>query len=125
MDEDDLPPVLAFGEWDAPVTDGAQWLDEAPTDLTCMGCQEHFRPGDNGAIMPNGFAQHRECALRTSMGGIGHLVDHARYCHGELGTDAGLSHRLSSILVWRTFVDGERFTEEDLTGFRKLEEQAR
>lgn len=113
--------MRAFGEWDAPVTDGAEWLDAAPTDLTCMGCQEHFQPGDNGAIMPNGFAQHRECSLRTSMGGIGHLVDHEHYCRG-LGPDAGLSMRLSSVLVWRHFVNGHRFSRADLEAFRAHQE---
>ncbi len=45
---------------------------------------------------------HRECQLRTVMGGIGHLVDHERYCHG-VGPDAGLSRRRSSLLVWEWF----------------------
>jgi hypothetical protein len=36
-------------------------------------------------------------------GGIGHLVDHNRYCRGEAGPDAGLSRRASSILVWNWY----------------------
>jgi hypothetical protein len=92
--------VRAFGDWDAPITDGAEWID-VPTELWCMYCRERFEPGDNGAVMPNGFAQHRECSLRSVYGGIGHLVDHERYCRSELGPDAGLTYRLSSLLVWR------------------------
>lgn len=96
--------VLAFGQWDAPMTDGAEWI-EVPTDESCMYCQEPFEEGDNGAIMPNGFAQHRECGLRSVWGGIGHLVDHVRYCNGEYGPDAGLSYRASARLVWRHTID--------------------
>jgi hypothetical protein len=110
---DDLPPVRAFGVWDAPMTDDAEWLDAPPLNLACMYCLEHFRPGDSGAIMSTGFAQHRECGLRSVWGGIGHHVNHALYCGGELGPDAGLTYRESALLVWRHF-HGERFTVEDL-----------
>jgi hypothetical protein len=94
--------VRAFGEWDAPMTDDAEWI-EVPTDLACMLCGERFVEGDNGAITPGG-PQHRECGLRGVMGGIGHLVDHAFFCHGELGTDAGLSYRASALLTWNALV---------------------
>lgn len=102
---DDLPPVQAFGVWDAPITDDAEWI-EAPVGQLCMHCQTAFAEGDNGAIMPTGFGQHRECSLRSVLGGIGHLVDHERYCGGELGPDAGLSYRLSALLVWNMQVQG-------------------
>lgn len=120
-DYDDMPPVRAFGVWDAPVTDEAEWLDAVPTELTCMGCQEHFKAGDNGAIMPNGFAQHRECGLRGVLGGIGHLVDHAYYCRSEYGPDAGLSYRLSALLVWGWHVEGRRLARRDLEEIRRCE----
>ena len=122
MNFDDLPPVQAFGTWDAPATDDAVWLDEVPTHLRCMNCRENFRPGDHGAIMPTGFAQHRECALRSVMGGIGHLVDHERYCHGEHGPDAGLTYRQSAWLVWG-HVTKERapVTVEELEALRRIE----
>lgn len=95
------------------MTDDAEWLRSPPTDQTCVYCHEHFRSGDNGAIMPTGFAQHRECGLRSVMGGIGHHVNHPLYCGGELGPDAGLTYRESALLVWRHF-HGERFTVEEL-----------
>jgi hypothetical protein len=42
---------------------------------------------------------HRECSLRSVLGGIGHLLDHAHFC-GERGDpDAGLSFRTSALLV--------------------------
>lgn len=116
--DDELPPVRVFGEWDAPVTDGAVKLQYIPTGDACMVCNEHFKEGDNGAIFPTGFAQHRECALRSVYGGIGHVVDHARYCRSELGPDAGLTKRQSSLLVWRAWVDGDTVTEAELAELR-------
>lgn len=113
--------VRAFGEWDAPVTDEAEWI-EVPLDLSCMYCGCRFVEGDNGALMDNGWAQHRECSLRVVMGGIGHLVDHAKYCRGPLGTDAGLSYRQSARLVWRHFNDPlHPVTEEELEMWRAKE----
>lgn len=117
MDEkffDDLPRVKAFGVWDAPITDDAIWLDEVPTDMRCWVCQENFQEGDNGAIMSTGFAQHRECSLRSVFGGIGHLVDHEYFCKGPLGTDAGLSTRASALMVWNFHHNNIRVTRESL-----------
>jgi hypothetical protein len=105
--------VWAFGTWDAPMTDDAEWID-VPTDLSCMFCRQRFEPGANGAVMPTGFAQHRECSLRAVWGGIGHLVNHHRYCRGELGTDAGLGYRQSALLVWRHAVEKLPVTETEL-----------
>jgi hypothetical protein len=93
-----------FGDWDAPVTDDDEPIT-TPVGNVCAWCQEAVKEGDNGRISPTGFTEHRECSLRNVMGGIGHLVDHARYCHGELGTDAGLSLRASSLLVWEFLHD--------------------
>lgn len=112
-----LPPTRAFGTWDAPATDDAEWID-VPTELSCMHCQERFKEGDNGAVTPTGFAQHRECSLRSVMGGIGHQVDHAYYCRSELGPDAGLSYRRSAILVWAWIAEGQRFTRDDIEVIR-------
>ena len=117
-DFDDLAPVRAFGTWDAPITDGAVRI-EVPVGYPCMYCREGFKSNDNGAIMPTGFGQHRECAFRGVMGGIGHHVDHDRYCEGELGTDAGLSYRTSSLLVWRMMVEGEPASEDELEELRR------
>lgn len=112
-----LPPTQAFGTWDAPMTDDAEWIP-VPTDRHCMNCCEQFQDGDNGAIMPTGFAQHRECSLRAVMGGIGHLVDHEHYCHGELGPDAGLSYRESSVLAWQFIAERAPITVADIDARR-------
>jgi hypothetical protein len=101
-----------FGTWDAPVTDEAVPID-APLRFQCIHCRLHFLPDDNGAVMPSGVAVHRECSLRTVQGGIGHLVNHDRYCADPaLGPDAGLTYRASALLVWRVFVERATITEE-------------
>lgn len=111
-------PPRAFGVWDAPVTDDAEWID-VPTDRTCMHCQEHFAAGDNGAIFSTGFAAHRECQLRSAVGGIGHLLDHDFYCR-DVGPDAGLPYRVSALLTWRHWTrSGPPVTIEELQALRR------
>lgn len=89
--------TLIFG--DMPLWDGEERI-EVPTGRCCWHCEEPFTAGDSGMVMPTGLAQHRECGYRAVIGGIGHLVDHDYFCGGELGPDAGLSRRASSLLVW-------------------------
>ena len=113
---------LVFGTWDAPVTDDDTPI-KTPVGNLCMHCQEAIVEGDNGRITAMGFTEHRECSLRGVMGGIGHHVDHARYCHGPLGTDAGLTRRESSLLVWEFLHDtgffaGRAPTDKQLTRWR-------
>ena len=86
----------------------------APVGEKCMFCLVPVREGDQGLVNYAGVPQHRECGMRSALGGIGHQVDHEHYCEGELGTDAGLSYRDSSLLVWDWFVKGYRYTKEDL-----------
>jgi hypothetical protein len=62
-------------------------------DDACLFCQPKtgvtFDPRD----------QHVACGLRSVVGGIGHLVDHAYWC-GERGDpDAGLTYRESALRV--------------------------
>lgn len=104
--------VRAFGEWDAPMTDAAEWI-AVPTDRFCIFCGLTFTDGDNGCINEAGVGQHRECSLRSVMGGIGHLVDHPRFCDAA-GPDAGLPYRESALLVWRHLVTGPPVTLEEL-----------
>lgn len=69
--------------------------DEAPTD-TCRFCDPHpplgtFDPRD----------QHPECGLRSAVGGIGHLTNHAYWCLVVNDPDAGMTYRQSAIQVAR------------------------
>lgn len=66
--------------------------------MTCVHCHEAILPGQERADILT-MDVHRECALRSVLGGIGHLLDHAHFCHGELGPDAGLDYRTSALLV--------------------------
>lgn len=42
---------------------------------------------------------HRECMLRSVMGGIGHLEDHDFWCEQMHDPDGGLSYRESALKV--------------------------
>lgn len=65
--------------------------------MICAYCSEAILPGEDRADISNMDA-HRECALRSALGGIGHLLDHAHFCRG-VGPDAGLDHRTSALMV--------------------------
>lgn len=66
--------------------------------LICAHCRETILADEDRADIITMDA-HRECALRSALGGIGHLLDHAHFCHSELGPDAGLDYRTSALLV--------------------------
>lgn len=65
--------------------------------MICALCDEPILPNERADIRT--MDAHRECALRSVLGGIGHLIDHAHFCHGELGPDAGLDYRTSALMV--------------------------
>jgi len=65
--------------------------------VTCHLCEEPILEGEDRADV--NLDSHRECMLRSVVGGIGHLIDHAHFCRGELGPDAGLDYRTSALLV--------------------------
>lgn len=67
----------------------------------CPLCDEIVCPGihDIAAMRINGLLVHRECALRSVLGGIGHLRDHAHWCTVRQDPDAGLSYRQSALEV--------------------------
>lgn len=43
---------------------------------------------------------HPECGMRMAVGGIGHLIDHDRWCIERSDPDAGLTYRQSARLVY-------------------------
>lgn len=65
--------------------------------MICADCLEPILPGEDKADIIT-MDVHRECALRSVIGGIGHLIDHAHFCKG-VGPDAGLDRRTSALLV--------------------------
>lgn len=62
-------------------------------------CKQPVLSTDNRAVA--NMAMHVECAVRMSLGGIGHLLDHAHFC-GNGDPDAGLDYRTSAkmVMVW-------------------------
>lgn len=66
--------------------------------MICFLCEEEITESDERAAVI-GTDAHRECMLRSVIGGIGHLIDHAHFCKGEKGPDAGLDYRTSALLV--------------------------
>jgi len=66
------------------------------TERICTLCDEPMEVGEKSASLA--CEMHRECGLRSVVGGIGHLIDHAHFCAG-VGPDAGLDYRTSALLV--------------------------
>jgi hypothetical protein len=62
------------------------------TDWTAGG--HHYGPDGNEYIC------HRECAFRMVTGGIGHWMDHTKFCKDLDDPDAGFTYRQSARLVW-------------------------
>ena len=112
MSYDDLEPEKRrewfgwFGEpWNACLTDEGE-VDEAmripvPTDKTCAWCDEPFKDTDSGKAMPlmgtevpEILYQHRECLMRTVVGGLDHLAGRCS-CHGTSDTLGSLSEGMS------------------------------
>jgi hypothetical protein len=65
-------------------------------DLVCTLCQEPM-----GSERSASVAQpiHRACALRSVVGGIGHLIAHDYWCVVRKDPNAGLTYRQSALLA--------------------------
>ena len=64
--------------------------------ILCVLCTEPMGSWKSVSTMQQ---IHRECALRSSMGGIGHLIAHEWWCDVKHDPDAGLTYRQSALLV--------------------------
>lgn len=72
----------------------------APWDKTCELCGEPPEKGSRNERLNGGAAwAHRECLLRSAMGGIGHLEDHAYWCGEMHDPDGGRTLRQSALEV--------------------------
>lgn len=65
---------------------------------TCVLCGEETTWQDLGYYAQTN-PMHRECALRSVLGGIGHLEDHQRWCIEAGDPDGGRSYRQSALEV--------------------------
>jgi hypothetical protein len=98
--------VRYFGEaWPSGVCDDGIRV-RAPIGKLCFSCGESIRLGDQGWYLASGEPRHRECALRDTLGGIGHHEDHARWCVQGHDPDGGRSRRQSALEVWELHVRG-------------------
>jgi hypothetical protein len=99
-----------FGEpWNAGICSVGKRLP-TPVGERCFGCKELIAEDDRGMWLATvagptaatwRFApQHRECALRQVLGGIGHHLNHEHWCVHEQDPDAGLTYRQSALEVW-------------------------
>jgi hypothetical protein len=101
--------TVIFGRpWDAPICEGAELVVAAPVGEACLMCDEAILPGDSGTIIgaleADGTARqrpmHKECGLRSVVGGIGHIMGLCHCYGGEMEDPPGLSKRQSAMLVW-------------------------
>lgn len=62
----------------------------------CGLCNEPIMAGAEAeTVQP----YHRSCLLRSTLGGIGHLIAHEYWCEQRHDPDAGLTYRQSARLV--------------------------
>lgn len=64
-----------------------------------IGPNDEYSPGSLRDMEGHYLVTHRECALRSVIGGIGHLQDHAYWCNERHDPDAGMTYRQSAIAV--------------------------
>lgn len=60
---------------------------------------ELCEPTGGSVRLEVGVNAHRECMLRSAVGGIGHLIAHDWWCDIKHDPDAGLTYRQSALLV--------------------------
>lgn len=95
--------------------DGEQVV--TPVGDPCLLCGEPIEDNDQGTFMfdaadvmrgtaPTMRPAHRECSLRSVLGGIGHLEDHHHWCQHEGDPDGGRSYRQSALEVWSWVMHG-------------------
>jgi hypothetical protein len=98
-----------FGEpWPSGICDDANARQvPVPVGESCVLCDDLIISSDQGSFMgalvndkPAMAPVHRECSLRSVLGGIGHHVDHEYWCEVFGDPDGGQSYRRSALMVW-------------------------
>lgn len=70
--------------------------------VRCDLCGELVTAADpDGRANVRPMVAHRACAVRSALGGIGHLTDHALWCGERNDPDGGMSYRASALAVLR------------------------
>lgn len=77
----------------------------------CPLCDEGFVIGDQAQLIgtPSGLGwAHKECLLRSVIGGIGHHEDHQLWCVERGDPDGGRTFRQSALEVDALVAEGQR-----------------
>ncbi len=93
--------------WPSGICDENTRVD-TPVGERCAFCSEPIAEDDQGSFVGTGSGpapMHRECSLRSAVGGIGHLTNHAYWCGEQGDPDGGLSARQSALMVWNWVAD--------------------
>lgn len=108
-----------FGDpWPSGICDDGTQV-ETPVGEHCELCDEPIQAFDQGSFIGAVHGEegawvgvlapvHRECSLRSVLGGIGHLTNHIKWCSEMHDPDAGLGYRESALQVW-SFVSDHGF----------------
>ena len=92
-----------FGEpWPSGICETSTQV-ETPVGEECALCGEVIEDGHQGSFIgtEHGLAPvHKECSLRSVLGGIGHLDRHNYWCVKMHDPDAGQTFRTSALRVW-------------------------
>lgn len=82
-----------------PVGEHCELCDE-PIQIFDQGSFIGTMHGEEGQWVISQAPVHKECSLRSVLGGIGHLENHLAWCVEKHDPDAGLGYRASAIMVW-------------------------
>jgi hypothetical protein len=120
---EDLGEYLYWGEpWPSGVCDEATQSNTYPLGEKCALCDERIVEGQSGTYINvmgtrgrlgssvTTEPAHKECSLRSVLGGIGHHTQHDYWCVVMGKPDAGLTYRQSALEVWAKLQEGELLT---------------
>jgi hypothetical protein len=88
--------------WPSGVCDDGRQVP-TPTDAQCFMCQTPIEEHHQGSFIhaATGLEPvHKECSLRSVLGGIGHLTDHSYWCTRMHDPDGAKTYRESALAVW-------------------------
>ena len=92
-----------FGEpWPSGVCDDGIQVP-TPVGEDCILCSTPILEGEQGSFMGSEkglVPAHKECSLRSVLGGIGHHLDHLHWCREIGDPDMGLTYRESAKQTW-------------------------
>jgi hypothetical protein len=95
--------VRYFGEpWASGICDEGRRVP-TPVGSKCVHCFEAFQEGDRGVSFDSGMLMHRECMLRSMVGGVECLKRERAGTHrvGDHDPDPpGLTRRDAALATW-------------------------